>query len=197
MQLQRTHSRAGFTMVEVLMALSISMFLLASAYATVFSLAKGSESMVNFSEMNTQSRTALELFGRDMRMANDVRQEDWNEQSIVIRQRLRDNTFRDVRYAFIPGAGSSKGHFRRELWSEYTPDDPDNFLIEERVLLYDVDWLNMNYYRYVRSETALSPLETKHIQLEAKLQRNVLGLSNTNYIISARFMMRNKDVTNQ
>ncbi len=55
----------------------------------------------------------------------------------------------------------------------------------------------MNYYRYNRDELALNPLETKHIQLEAKLQRNVLGITNTNYIISARFMMRNKDVTNQ
>jgi prepilin-type N-terminal cleavage/methylation domain-containing protein len=193
----RGNKRKGFTLAEVMMAASISTFLLASAYATVFSLAKGSGSMVNFSEMNTQSRMALELFGRDMRMAADVLQEDWGSTSIVVRQRLKDNTFQDIRYAFIQGAGGGKGHFRREVWSEYTPDDPDSYLVEERVLLYDVDELAINFYRYVRSETAISPLETKHVQLEAKLQREVLGITNTNYIISARFMMRNKDVTNQ
>jgi prepilin-type N-terminal cleavage/methylation domain-containing protein len=190
------NSKEGFSLVEVMVAMTISVFLLASAYATIFSLAKGSESMVNFSEMNTQSRNALELFGRDMRMAEDVLQDDWNSNSVVIQRRLMDGTPLFVRYVFVVATANTGGHFRRQEWSQY-PGNAGTHLINDRVILYDVDELDMNYYRYKRDEVALNPLETKHIQLEAKLQREVLGITNTNYIISARFMMRNKDVTNQ
>jgi prepilin-type N-terminal cleavage/methylation domain-containing protein len=189
-------SRKGFSLVEVMVAMTISVFILASAYATIFSLAKGSESMVNFAEMNTQSRNALELFGRDMRMATDVLQEDWNSNSVVVERRLMDGTPLFIRYVFVVGSGTQSGHFRRQEWSQY-PGIAGTHLINDRVLLYDVDELDLNYYRYKRDEIAVNPLETKHIQMEAKLQRDVLGVTNTNYIISARFMMRNKDVTNQ
>ncbi len=188
-------SKKGFSLVEVMVAMSLSTLLLASAYATLFSLAKGSESMVNFTEMNSQSRYALELFARDMRMASDVLQDDFSAHSVVVNRRRADGNNQIVRYAFIPASNNMEGHFRRQEWD--SKDDYPGNPSADRVLLYDVDELSMNYYRYNRDELALNPLETKHIQLEAKLQRNVLGITNTNYIISARFMMRNKDVTNQ
>lgn len=186
----------GFSLVEVMVAMTISTFILASAYATILSLAKGSESMINFAEMNTQTRNALELFGRDMRMARNVLQDDWNAHSVVIEKLPASNVPEFIRYVFIPANGDEDGHLRRQIWSQY-PGDPDIHLTNDRVILYDVDELNLNYYRYQQSQVALNPLETKHIQLEAKLERQVLNLTNTNYIISARFMMRNKDVTNQ
>jgi len=116
-------SKKGFTLVEVMVAMSLSTLLLASAYATLFSLAKGSESMINFSEMNSQSRFALELFARDMRMASDVLQDDFTTHSVVVRRRQPSGGDQIVRYLFIPASNDMKGHFRRQEWDKY-PGNP-------------------------------------------------------------------------
>lgn len=187
--------KKGFTLVEMLMAMTISSFILAGAYASIISLAKGSESLINYTEMNNQCRHALELFSRDMRMASDVLQHDFKSDSIVIERDQPNGASIFVRYHYVNNSGTG-GHFRREEWSVY-PGDPSFDLISEDVLMFDVQALEFRYYRFDRDVAALTPLEVKHVEIEAELERDVLGLSNTNYIVSARFMMRNKDVTNQ
>ena len=157
---KQQNSKAGFSLVEVLVTMVISVFILASSYATIISLAKGSESMINFSEMNTQTRVALEVFARDARMCADVHTFEL------------DKSTRGAPPRIGPGA----------------------------TLLFDVEEMNFFYYRLVDPDIpnydpiAQTKLEVKHVQLEAKLRRSVLNLDNTNYILSARFMMRNKDV---
>lgn len=182
-------------MVEVMVATTISMFILASSYATIMSLAKGSQSMINFSEMNSQTRVALEMFGRDARMASDVTTATAN--TLTVEKKLYINSINAYRncsitYAFVSAANT----FRRTVIRLDT-----GATLEDRILLYDVDELKFTYYSLINpndpwvSPIANNNLEVKHVQLEAKLQRNVLNIDNTNYIISARFMMRNKDVS--
>lgn len=189
------NSKKGFSLAEIMVATTISAFILTSAYATIMSLAKGSESMINFSEMNGQTRVALELFGRDMRMASDV--ETASEQVVKVQKKVyipssNANIACDITYEFVPSAET----FTRTIVRRDT-----GTTIEDRILLYDVDALKFTYYSLINptdpwvSPAAHNPLEVKHVQIEAKLQRNVLNLKNTNYIISARFMMRNKDVS--
>lgn len=159
--------------MEVMVAMTIGTFMLASAYATIMSLAKGSQSVINFTEMNTQTRHALEVFGRDSRMAEDVKLSQSARTVLVV-----DGD--EVEYQFVSAA-----KIMTRTVNGGTPD----------VLLFDVDELLFNYYT-LRHGVTSSPLEVKHIQLEAKLERRVLNIANTNYIISARFMMRNKHVSN-
>lgn len=170
---QKNSPNAAFTLVEIIVAMTIGSFLLVSAYATIMSLAKGSQSVINFTEMNTQTRFALEWFGRDSRMAEDVIAADVNRTLLVVNGV-------QVEYRFEP---SAKTLFRTEGTSS------------PKAILYDVDDLLFNYYTLRHGDTK-TPLEVKHIQLEAKLERRVLQIANTNYIISARFMMRNKNVSN-
>lgn len=195
-------SKAGFSLAEVLVALTISTFILASAYAAIISLAKGSESMINYSEMNTQSRMSLEIFGRDARMTKDVYQ--FTDTTFTAKREIWDdntNSYvnRFIRYRFVDTAGT----FTRSVFTVgYSggKEVPGTRLSRE-ILLYDVDELKFTYYRLVDPDIAnydpiaTKKLEVKHVQLEAKIQRSVLNLANTNYIISARFMMRNKDVS--
>jgi prepilin-type N-terminal cleavage/methylation domain-containing protein len=194
-------SKAGFSLVEVLVAMVISVFILASSYATIISLAKGSESMINFTEMNTQTRQALELFGRDARMSDEVY--TFTSSKFSGLRELWDRTTngyveRYITYEYVPSAGT----FTRSVQNVNIVSGakvPGSVLSRE-TLLFDVEEMNFYYYRLVDPEIpnydpiARTVLEVKHVQLEAKLKRTVLNLDNTNYIISARFMMRNKDV---
>jgi len=195
MNANKSNSRKGFTLAEMLMAMTISSFILAGAYASIISLAKGSESLINYTEMNNQCRYALELFSRDMRMAADVLQHDFNKGSLVIERVQPDGSSIFIRYHYIDDSGTG-GHFKREEWSVY-PGNPSFDLLKDDVLMFDVEALELRYYRFNRDVVALNPLEVKHVEIEAELQRDVLGIVNTNYIVSARFMMRNKDVTSQ
>ncbi|MEX0332127.1 MAG: type II secretion system protein J [Puniceicoccaceae bacterium] len=199
---KQRNSKSGFSLVEVLVAMVISVFILASSYATIISLAKGSESMINFTEMNTQTRKALELFARDARMSENVYEFTTNKVSIL--REVWDSKSgkyekRYIIYQHVPEAGT----FVRSVWT--TPVAPPYYPVGEiakdrETLLYDVEQMNFFYYRLVDPEIpnydpiARTRLEVKHVQLEAKLKRTVLNLDNTNYILSARFMMRNKDV---
>ena len=199
---KQQNSKAGFSLVEVLVAMVISVFILASSYATIISLAKGSESMINFTEMNTQTRTALEIFARDARMADDVH--EFTATKCTLLREVWDsatNSYVDrfITYEHIPAAGTfTRSVFRANLvkFGYLVPGTQ----LSRDTLLFDVEEMNFYYYRLVDPDIvgydpiARTKLEVKHVQLEAKLKRTVLNLDNTNYIISARFMMRNKDV---
>lgn len=188
-------SKAGFSLVEIMVATTIGVFIMASSYATIMSLAKGSQSMINFTEMNSQTRMALEMFGRDIRMAHDISTKD--ETKITIQKNVwlssvNDYVECDITYEFVP---NSK-HFTRKV--ERTSNGA---VLHNKVLLFQVETIKFNYYGLIdQADPNISPiannlLEVKHVQLEAKLQKEVLRIKNTNYIISARFMMRNKDVS--
>lgn len=189
-------SKSGFTMAEVIMAVTISAFVLTSAYAAIMSLAKGTESLVNYTEMNNLSRNALEIFARDARMTKDV--SDWSASKFSGKRKVWNGTgyvWRYIVYEYFPNAGT----FERSVFTVDADNTPGTEL-ENEILLYDVEDLNLVYYRMHDPEInnfdpiARSVLEVKHVQLEALLTRNVLTTENTNYIISARFMMRNKYV---
>lgn len=186
-------SKKGFTYIEVLMALTISSFILTASYAVIMSLARGSESMINYSEMNQQSRVALEMLGRDSRMARDV---ELASTTAVMLERDLSGTVYDIYYAF----NDKTGTFTRYIYQDDNNSDPAKKTLAKRddaqlTYLYDVDKLEFTYYNFRQSETT-NTREVKHVQIEGILERRVLNMYNTNYIISARFMMRNKDVTN-
>lgn len=195
---RQSKGRGGFTLVEIMAVVVISSMLVLAAYTTIMSLARGSKSMVNFSEMNTQTRWGIEIFGRDVRMGSAVRWEDFGPTGVVIRRATvvdASGTVDMQDFAYLYDADAKT--FRREVWApEYDPENHPEYRVDgsSRVLLTDVEELKLHYYT-ARQESTSNPADVKHIQLEAKLERTVINLKNTNYIISARFMMRNKNVS--
>ena len=166
----------GFTLAEVLVAISLAGMVLAFSVGSLVFLARTSKGTWNYQEMNVQSRFALEKFASDARMTADVNTASSSQVSLEVYN--SDGSTTTVVYQFI--------------------DDRDVFVrivggVEE-VLLEDVDTLDLKYYT-LRRELTTSRLAVKEIQLEAVMQREVLSATNTNEIISARFMMRNRSVS--
>lgn len=186
MQSRKCH---GFTLSEVVIAMTLSVFVAGFAFATILALAKGSESMINFTEMNAQTRLAIETFGRDARMANSVLVQEFSSSSIILRvPDANTGILRDIRYLYDPTSQT----FSREVWENLydSNQDPDS----SKILITHVDNLTFNGYTVLNEETTHAP-DVKHIQLEALLIRSILNIENSNYILSARFMLRNKNAS--
>lgn len=169
--------RSGFTLFEVLVAVFLGTIMLGSAFAVLLSLNRGSVALTHYTEMNAQSRQVMELFGRDMRMASDV--------SVADDQVLAVSTL------------NQNGDVVQVIW-DFDTVQSEVVRTEDgtsRVLLRNVDDFNLRYFTLRRDPTS-HPLEVKEVQLEVLIRRPVLAATTTNHIVSARFMMRNRKVSN-
>lgn len=153
--------------------------ILGIATSGVLTLATGSQSLINYSEMNTQSRHALENLGRNLRSADSVLVATENE----------------LRITRVTSSGAPE-----EV--QYLRDTTNDILTfnnlttgESTVLLRDINTFTFNYYTLRHNPTTI-PLEVKHVQMESELRRRVINQFNRNYIISAQFMLRNRTVSN-
>ncbi len=66
---------------------------------------------------------------------------------------------------------------------------------DSRDLLTDVNSLTLTYYNLLNVKAA-GTVEAKKVQIEVEMIRRVLAIENTNHVISSRYMMRNRKVTN-
>lgn len=172
----RDRAKRGFTLTEVLVTLTLSGMVLAASTGSLLFLAKSSRGMGNYQEMNLASRFTLEEFASDARMTVDVVTATTTTVSLEVYNSLGTTT--SVSYAYDAAAGT----FTRTV---------DGVT---KVLLEDVEELELKYFTLRRDPTT-TPLEVKEIQLQAVMRRNALSIANTNEIISARFMMRNRAVS--
>jgi len=170
-------TRKGFTLPEMMVATALSAILLTVVTATIMTMLKGSESLINYTEMNTQTRHTLDVLGRNLRSVNNVLSATSSELKVT---RINDmGVSEEVTYTYDSGAQTLS--LRQGGTTQ--------------VILRDINTLDFTYYT-LRHAVTVNPLEVKHVQLEAELLRRVLRLSNRNYIISARFMLRNRTVSN-
>lgn len=170
--------RRGFTLAEVLIALTLCGIVLAISSGSLLFLSKSTAGLGNYQEMNMTSRFALEAFASDARMTVDVNFATPSSVSLdVYNSTGGEDT---VVYDYDATAGT----FSR------TADG------KTKVLLEDVERLSLTYFTLLPDVQATKPLEVKKIQLQAEMRRSALSVKNTNEIISARFMMRNRAVSN-
>jgi prepilin-type N-terminal cleavage/methylation domain-containing protein len=64
--------RSGFTLVEVLVGAALSALLLVGILTTFVMMGRVSASIQNYSEIEISARKALEVMGREIRMARDI-----------------------------------------------------------------------------------------------------------------------------
>src|SRR3954466_10821063 len=70
---QRRMARsAAFTLVELLISLTLVMLLTLALLTSYVFIARGDRSLQNYGEMNSQARKLLEQLGEDLRAATDV-----------------------------------------------------------------------------------------------------------------------------
>lgn len=164
--------------MEALIATTLGGIVLAIATGSLLFLSKTAAGYGNYQHMNMTSRTALEAFASDARMTKDVNSATATAASFEVSNSAGSTD--TVVYAFDEAAGT----FTRRV-----NGGPVHALLE------DVESLTLTYFNLKLLETTL-PIEVKEVQLHAIMQRKVLRIGNTNEIISARFLMRNRAVSN-
>ncbi len=168
--------RAGYTLVELLIAMGIGGIFLTGAMTSVNMLARSSVSVGHYANMNASSRRALEIFASDVRMAADVVTS--TSTNLVFEAYDDTNTLVTVSYAYDASAD--------EVYRTYDGTTS--------TILTEVDDFSLGYYDLTGASTTNS-LSVKEVEIDASLIRTVLSLENTNEIISSRFMMRNRKVS--
>lgn len=181
----RRGKQAGFTLVEMLTAMTISGILIASIMATFIGFSRSIRSVGSYSEMNASSRTTLAVFASDVRAAVSVTQ-------------ATDS----VLHFTLPAAAPYNGR-RLEYTYNSTLDtfsrverDSGGTQLSSRILLDGANQFVFSYYDPSGAALSVSTpsllLSIKGVQLEAALQRSIPGSSNVSYTISGRYSMRNR-----
>lgn len=172
--------RKGFTLTEVLIAMTLCGIVLAVSTGSLLFLAKTTKGLGNYQEMNMASRFTLEDFGSDARMTVDVNSASASSVSLEVYNSA--GSVSTVVYSY----DSTAGTFSRTTGGV------------TEIVLKDVSALSLVYYNLQGvkdTDGTINPLEVKEIQLQAEMRRSILSIKNTNEIISARFMMRNRSVS--
>ncbi len=171
-------SKHGFTLVELMITMSLMAVVMAGIMSAYMFITKSSLSVGNYAEMSGDSRMTVEIFARDIRMATDVTAIGEGKVNLVVA--YSDTDIRDVDYLY----DSDTRILTR------TVDDTNVF-----TLLNNVEDLEFEFYNLLGDETT-NLLEVKRVHFYAKMLKKVMHISNNYQVISAGYMMRNRKVSN-
>ncbi|WP_309387387.1 PulJ/GspJ family protein [Cerasicoccus frondis] len=175
--LSKPRQAKGFSLAEVLIVTALMGFFVMIATSSVVALSRSSTAMINYQDMNEQSRIMLEQFARDLRSATNVN--SLSDTSISIATVTSSGATLQVTYTY----SSSAGLLYRQVGSGV-----------REIILDDIVAFDMNFFTF-RGDPTTNPIEIKRVQLEAMMERSALATTNTNYIISAQFVLRNHRVS--
>lgn len=192
MMLQESQTKgsraAGFSLLETMIAVFIFSIMIASVTSTFIVFGRGSASVGAYVEMSSDSRKCLEMFGRDVRCAEDITFASLNSITVV----YPNNSFylgERITYTY----NTANGKFVRQVRNSA------NILIDTETLLEGVDKFAFLFYGPTGTQlSATSPsliLSVKSVQIDSVILREIAQVDATDYIISARFMMRNRSLT--
>lgn len=185
----RRKLRRGFTLVEMLVAMTVGGLVLAAGTGSLLFISRGAASLGNYHDMNMRSRFMLDKFATDSRMAVNVNSASSTQVSMDIYNST--GGFDTVVYSYDATAQS----FSRVLYPDGDVTAGQSDIILENVVELSFTYFNMIYDSSTRQlEETTNLLEIKEIQLEALMRLSALNTINSNQIISARYMMRNKKV---
>jgi type II secretory pathway pseudopilin PulG len=185
--------RAAFTMLEMMIAAMLTGFVVAGVLTTFLMINRTSFAAGNYSQIESETRRALEVFGEDVRVANDVH---WNDsQSVTLTLPIATDTSPNVQvlYAYDSTVGSpTQGCFYRLL---IVPG------AQPKILLRNVT-PDFAFQRYRLtppgggSNEATTDAETKQLQVMLKASvRAVTTAAASQTAFSASFILRNKHVS--
>lgn len=183
-----SHCKA-FTLAETMVSVTILAIVLGSIIPTFIFFTKSITGLGNYTIMSGESRSALEVFGRDLHVAIDVRKATTDELTLVLPADL-DSVRINYKYETIT---DSNGKISRVV-SRSKFNDSSGTLLSKDILFEDVDSFKLVYYNRLSvdvSNSASILAEAKSVQINAKLLKKVITSNTTDYIISARFLMRN------
>lgn len=181
-------SRRAFTLVELIVSTGLLGMVMVSMVSTFIVFASGSSGVAAYTQMSRQSRKALEYFARDIRSAGDVTSASQYDLIIDVPQ---DDYYDGgtVQYTFDEDFG---------IFSRVVRDKLD-VVSSNEILLDGVEQFTFGFFdplgQPLDHDTESLLLSVKSVQVDAEMLRSISRSEATDYIISARFMMRNRPVT--
>jgi Tfp pilus assembly protein PilW len=179
---RRTHraARGGFTLVEVLIALTLSMIVLAGVMSSFLMVGRTSMNVSNYSVAEAEIRRAVEEFSQDVRMARDVKWNSATSITLTVPHQYLANANR-VTYAFDE---ATKTFYRQPGGPASTA--PRTIFVRELV--------NVEFSRFNRLNlAAATDPETKRVQVTMTVRRTrSTVVAATTALVSASFTLRNK-----
>lgn len=169
------HARRGFSLVELLISLTLVMLLTLALLTSYLFIARGDRSLQNYGEMNAQARRLLELFGQDLRAATDVTNFTANSLAITIPANIAATSTQDVVWDY------------NSVDRTITRQDNHGTV----TLARDVHTFSF-YYANGNNAPTTSLVEVKQVQLSMRMLRLVALSITSEYVISAQFTMRAK-----
>lgn len=168
---------AGFTLVEVMVAMTLLFILSAAVLSSFVFMLRAEQSLTNYNLMNAQARSVLEQFGTDAKSASDVT--NFTASSITMSVPLNTTgTTNDVTYAYNSGAGT----ITRTVGAA------------SATLVTNINTFTFRYLNSLNIVTT-SLAELKQVQLSMLLVRTVESAKTSQYVISAQFTLRAKPVS--
>lgn len=183
---------AGFTLSEVLIAATLSVFVLAGVMSAFLFIGRSSFAASSYSELESEARRGLETFAEDVRMADDVR---WNNPQSLTLIITRSEGPERITYAYDSDASSDTFRSFYRMRGNADSTEPRRELI--RNLAPDFAFKRYKLEQPgVIDNAAGSDLETKQIQLTLRAVRSGATVAaTTNSVVSARYVLRNKRVS--
>jgi Tfp pilus assembly protein PilW len=196
--------RAAFTLVEVMVSASLSSVLLAGVISSFLMIGRSGVNAQNYTDLEMQTRKALEIFSRDVRMANSVNT-GFSSTSVTLGIPDATTNRLSVAYTVTYTFDAAQHAFTRTV---NTPGSPTEVLVSNVRQLTGVN--PFNYFQYVTTggykdgfidsvtgqimNTTNNPASVKQIEINFVAQRDqsVTVTTATNRVLSARFILRNK-----
>jgi len=171
--------RGAFSLVEVMVVIGISGLILTAVMTSLLLVGRNSLSTSDYVDFDDEARRGLELFAREVRMAEDV--SNFSTSGVTLRVRDTESTTYNVTYSYIAQ--------NRAFYRAYGTAD-------QRLLIRDIASFEMKRYNLTRGP-ATNDLETKQLQLQLRSVRSggARALASNN-VVSARYILRNKIVSN-
>ena len=192
----KSHLTRGFSLTEVLIAMTISGLIMASVLSTVLLITRSSTRVANYNDMETETARSLEVLAREIRMATAVNCTPVSTSALhilsAIRLRVPDEetipsspTEYQVDYRFRTESNGSISFVRQQVGSTAV-----------KVLVRDIDPARAhNFIRYDKAPGhAPNDYSTNQLQLMMTIQPNTHGLvaATSQRVISAYFVLRNR-----
>ncbi len=177
-----------------MIAATLSTFVLAGVLSAFLMIGRSGFLASSYSELEHQTRVALEIFGEDVRKSADIH---WNSsQSVTLSVATSTSAVTAVTYAYdADRASATYGAFYRVL-GDADSTQPRRVLIRNVASDFAFQRFKLEQAAVV-DNTATSDLETKQIQVTLRATRTgATTVAANQSALSARYILRNKRVSN-